>query len=100
MCAPVLEDCRPGSKLNGSRNSCEGGTFMVPAPPVISLEPFVNRAVSIGVQSVLFNNKIEHLRRAIASLARSAELGISAGLLTGVTLHLGDCSSMACLSHQ
>lgn len=59
--------------------------------------PFVAGPVSIGVQSVLYGNNAAQVRRAIASLARAAELAIGEGLATSVSLRLGDSSPRPCL---
>ena len=70
------------------------------APTASPNEPFVRGAISIGVQAVLYHSNIEAVRRAMLSLARSAELGMGEGALTGVTLYLGDSSSTPCLSRE
>jgi GT2 family glycosyltransferase len=54
--------------------------------------------VSIGVQSVLFNNELTHVGKSIESLFRSVELGVTSGVLNSVSLHLGDSSPIPCIS--
>jgi GT2 family glycosyltransferase len=60
--------------------------------------PFLTGAVFVGVQSVLYNNNPGAVRRAVTSLSRSAELGLHAGVLSRVSLYLGDSSPLPCLS--
>jgi GT2 family glycosyltransferase len=59
---------------------------------------FGKRGASIGVQSILFNNDHQHVERSIGALARAAELAISTGACSRVTLSYGDCSPQRCLS--
>jgi GT2 family glycosyltransferase len=59
--------------------------------------PFVRRAATVQVQSVLFNNEFASVDRAIASLARAAELAVSSGACGGVIIRYGDSSSTPCL---
>jgi hypothetical protein len=58
---------------------------------------FGKRSASIGVQSILFNNDHQHVERCIGALARAAELAISSGACSRVTLSYGDCSPQRCL---
>jgi hypothetical protein len=53
---------------------------------------FGRRGAVVQIQSILFNNEIEHLERAAAALSRAAELAINAGALSKVILRYGDCS--------
>jgi hypothetical protein len=58
-----------------------------------------NRAPkSIWVQSVLYNNDIEAIDRALSSLARSAELAHMEGLSHQISVVLGDSSPSPCIS--
>jgi GT2 family glycosyltransferase len=54
--------------------------------------------LSIGVQTVLFNSELNAVMRSASSIARAAELAISSGLCKGVSLHIGDSSSIPCLA--
>lgn len=72
----------------------------LPAERCSPFKPFVTTAVSIGIQSVLYNNDFEQLLLAVDSIARAAELSMSKGDLTKVTLHWGDSSSISCLSPE
>lgn len=62
--------------------------------------PFFTGPASVGVQSVLYNNKLDAVRRALTSLSRSVELGVYAGVISKVTVHLGDSSALPCLSQD
>jgi hypothetical protein len=60
--------------------------------------PFLRPGATLQVQSVLYNNDFTAIKRAVESLARAAELAISAGACTEVTLRYGDSSGLPCLS--
>jgi GT2 family glycosyltransferase len=64
-----------------------------PLPPA-----FLKKPASVQVQSVLYNNEFAAIERAVASLARSAELAITAGACVKVTLRYGDSSSLPLLT--
>jgi hypothetical protein len=49
-------------------------------------------APTLRVQSILYLNEAQHVRRYVASLARSVELARTMGVLGSVKLALGDCS--------
>lgn len=53
---------------------------------------------SIQVQSILFNNEPESLIRSLESLERAADLAISSGYASKVSLVYGDCSPQPCLT--
>ena len=58
-----------------------------------------NRAPkSIWVQSVLYNNDLESIERALSSLARSAELAHQEGVSHQISVVLGDSSPSPCIS--
>jgi GT2 family glycosyltransferase len=59
---------------------------------------FGGQPLSIGVQTVLFNSELNAVMRSALSIARAAELAISSGLCKGVSLHIGDSSSIPCLT--
>jgi len=63
-------------------------------------EEFGKPAASVGVQSILFNNELEHVERSIAALARAAELAIFEGVCSRVRLQYGDCSPQRCISAE
>lgn len=70
---------------------------------VIPLSPktsFGGRPLSIGVQSVLFNNEFSAVDRALAAIARAADLAIGGGSCLSVTVHYGDSSPSPCLTDQ
>ncbi|WP_218832176.1 hypothetical protein, partial [Enterococcus faecalis] len=52
--------------------------------------------VSIQVQSILYNNRASDVKRALQSLARSAELAMRAGVCKQVLVRYGDSSQMPC----
>jgi GT2 family glycosyltransferase len=60
--------------------------------------PFFRQGATLQVQSVLFNNDVPAIERAIVSLVRAAELAVSSGTCERVTVRYGDSSSMPCLS--
>jgi len=53
---------------------------------------FGRRGAVVQAQSILFNNAVDDLERALAALSRSTELAISAGKLSKVTVRYGDCT--------
>jgi GT2 family glycosyltransferase len=53
---------------------------------------------SIWVQSVLYNNDLESIDRALSSLARSAELAHMEGIVNQTSVVLGDSSPSPCIS--
>ncbi|CAE6882715.1 hypothetical protein R70211_02220 [Paraburkholderia domus] len=61
---------------------------------------FGGRPVSIQVQSILYNNDADAVERALASIARSAELALFERVCTEVIVLYGDCSPMPCLSDE
>jgi GT2 family glycosyltransferase len=63
-------------------------------------QAFGGRPLSVGIQSVLFNNELAAVDRSLAAVARAAELAVAAGLCTEVSVHYGDCSSSACLTDK
>jgi GT2 family glycosyltransferase len=72
-----------------------------PGHPSVSPDTaFGGSSLSIGVQSVLFNNEFRSIDRAVGALARAAELAILGGACTRVTLQYGDCSPSPCLNEQ
>ena len=64
------------------------------------LEAFGGRPVSVGLQSVLFNNEFVSIDRSLAAIARAAELAVEAGVCTEVAVHYGDSSLSPCLSND
>lgn len=62
--------------------------------------PFANGPVSVQVQSVLYNNEFTAIQRAVESLARGAELAITAGICSSVKLRYGDSSSLQSLTEN
>lgn len=60
--------------------------------------PFVNGPVSVQIQSVLYNNEFIAIQRTVESLARAAELAITAGICSKVKLLYGDSSSLQSLT--
>lgn len=63
-----------------------------------SFRVFGGKQRTIGVQSVLYNNERQAIERAVAALARSAE--VSAKTCPSVTIHYGDSSLRPCLDAQ
>lgn len=61
------------------------------------LPAFGRPAAVMQMQSVLFNNTIEDLERAVAALSRSCDLAINAGALSKVVLRFGDSSPLQTL---
>ncbi len=62
------------------------------------VRPFNNGlAQSVQVQSVLYNNTVDDVERALQSLYRAAELSISDKTCKSVSIHYGDSSSIPCL---
>ena len=53
---------------------------------------FGRRGAVVQVQSILFNNAVGDLARALAALSRATELAINAGALSKVTVRYGDCT--------
>jgi GT2 family glycosyltransferase len=60
----------------------------------------IGAPVSVQVQSILYNNTVESAERALASMARSAELAIHAKVCSRVKVWLGDSSPIRCLSEH
>ena len=68
------------------------------APDGLSTDvPLLRPGVALQVQSVLFKNDLPAIMRTLDSLGRAAEIAISAGICSSVTLRLGDSSPMPCL---
>jgi len=70
-------------------------------PKEDSLSPkdvFGNRPLSLGIQSVLYNNDFDAIDRSLAAIARAAELAISSKACSSVEIHYGDSSSLPCIS--
>lgn len=67
-------------------------------PALSTRVAFFRSGATVQMQSVLFNNTVASIDRALASLARAAELAVYAGACGGVTVCYGDSSSMPCLS--
>ena len=67
--------------------------------PWLDRTPFVaSEAPHLQVQSILFNNEKDALRRSVESLARAAEISMSeSGTLRAVTLAIGDSSPLRSL---
>lgn len=61
---------------------------------------FTRRPAAVQVQSVLYDNTLASIDRAVTSLARSADLAIAAGVCSKVVLRYGDSSSVSCLSPE
>jgi GT2 family glycosyltransferase len=61
---------------------------------------FWHRDCAVQVQSVLFNNKVADISRAVAALSRAVELAHTDGDLGTVVLRLGDCSSLPVLDER
>lgn len=62
---------------------------------------FLNgKAVSIQVQSILYNNDLSSIISSLESLARSAELTIETGIYSQVTVSYGDSSPVPCISDK
>jgi GT2 family glycosyltransferase len=61
-------------------------------------QPFGGRPLSIGLQSVLFNNEFDAIERSVSALARAAELAIAGGTCSRVVLSYGDSSPKPCIS--
>jgi GT2 family glycosyltransferase len=53
---------------------------------------FVDGAVSIQVQSVLYNLPVENIFRALEYIERAGQLAMAEGLVTGIDMVYGDCS--------
>lgn len=56
--------------------------------------------VSVQVQSILYNMDFESIHRALQSLARAIDLGISGGQLSRVRIAYGDTSPQPCLPDE
>jgi len=61
---------------------------------------FGGRPLSVGVQTVLYNNKLAAIDRSLASIANAKNLAIAAGVGAEVSVHYGDSSSTPCLTAQ
>ena len=83
-------------RTTGEQHCGEDLTVATPETPGPD-NSFGKRRASIGVQSILFNNDHQHVERCIGALARAAELAISSGACSRVTLSYGDCSPQRCL---
>lgn len=59
----------------------------------------LTKPASIQVQSVLFNNEFSAIKRAVASLARAAEIAISEQFCSEISLCYGDSSKVPCLTN-
>ena len=68
--------------------------------PWLDRTPFIGpEAPHLQVQSILYNNEKETLRRSVESLVRAAEISMAqSSTLRAVTLAIGDSSSLRCLS--
>ncbi len=73
------------------------GTVVASGPAHLPTVPFWRPGLSLQVQSVLYNNELDAVRRAAASLARAAQLAVAAGACEGVMLRYGDSSALPCL---
>ncbi|MDR3533227.1 MAG: glycosyltransferase family 2 protein [Rhodopila sp.] len=62
-----------------------------------ALPAFGTRHAVLQVQSVLFNNTIEDVERAVVAMARAAELAITSGALSRVVLRYGDSGPLPAL---
>ena len=63
-------------------------------------EPFWQPGQKVQVQSVLYNNDVAAIRRAISSIARATQLAVVAGACRGVSIRYGDSSTTPCLEPQ
>jgi GT2 family glycosyltransferase len=54
--------------------------------------------LTLGIQSVLYQNDLEDIDRALASIARAADLAIAGGACLSVTVFYGDSSASPCLT--
>lgn len=66
-----------------------------PLPPTTA---FGGRPLSLGIQSVLFNNDVKGIDRSLAAIARAVELATTAGACTFVSVQYGDSSPEPCLN--
>jgi GT2 family glycosyltransferase len=55
---------------------------------------------SVQVQSILYNSDVASIERSLESMARSAELAISANACSKVQVYLGDNSPLPCLNER
>jgi GT2 family glycosyltransferase len=67
-----------------------------PSPEIAFWRP----GLRLQVQSVLYNNDYKAIERAVVSLARAAELAVTAGACADVTLRYGDSSSRPCIDQE
>lgn len=56
--------------------------------------------LSVGLQSVLYNNAFPQVARAVAAIARAGELAIRGGSCARLSLHYGDSSPRPCLTDE
>jgi GT2 family glycosyltransferase len=61
---------------------------------------FGRRGAVVQAQSILFNNDVDGLERAVGALSRATELAVSSGALSKVVLRYGDCSPFPCLAAE
>jgi GT2 family glycosyltransferase len=59
---------------------------------------FTGQPVSIQAQSVLYNNELEDIHRALSCLGRAAEIAKRSGCFSVLEVALGDSSPIPCLS--
>jgi GT2 family glycosyltransferase len=71
-----------------------------PKSSVSSDEAFGGYPLSVGVQSILFENDFGSVDRSIGALARAAELAVLGGSCTRVTIQFGDSSPSPCISNE
>jgi hypothetical protein len=64
------------------------------------LQTVVDGPVSIQVQSILYNNNAVAVERALASMARAAEIAIFEKVCSRIKVRLGDSSPMPCISND
>lgn len=77
----------------------DNGELSLGNAEIIASEIFLKAGASVQVQSVLYNNDFEGVRRSVESIARAAELAISDGICMRVFLSYGDCSPRPSLSN-
>jgi GT2 family glycosyltransferase len=61
---------------------------------------FGGRPLSLGIQSVLYNNEIKAVGRSLAAIARATELAVTSGACSSVVIHYGDSSPSRCLTDR
>jgi len=58
------------------------------------------KEVSVGVQSILYQNDVAALKRALGAIACAAQLAKKSGLCERLEVFYGDCSPAPCLSDE